>query len=147
MRLQLGEAQWTRNDDVIELKSDGSVLEDDDVLFRVDRVGRVYEQDGDPIGILLPTGDLVGEDNVSLGEAGAVSAAAPGEAFAWLSLARDGTVVRYDQDGDRFADGQWSGCHGPLLPTCTLVTHIIAYQEWKRRPRMSVGVGVMVPIR
>jgi hypothetical protein len=147
VRLQLGDAQWTREDEVIELKSDGSVIEDDDVLFRVDRVGRVYEEDGDPMGILLPTGDLVGENNVSLGEVGAVSAAPPGAAFAWLSLARDGSVIRYSEDGDRVADGQWAGCRGPVLPTCTLVTHVVAYREWKRRPRMSVGVGVMIPIQ
>jgi hypothetical protein len=142
----LGNARWTRDDEVFELKADGSVMEDDDVLFRIDQVGRVYEDDGEPVAVLLPNGHLVGNDDVGMGEVGPISASFPGAAFAWLSIGPQGQVIRYDSDGGTYGDGGWDGCAGPVLPTCTLVTHLIALREWERRPRVGVGVGVGVAV-
>lgn len=142
----LGHASWDRDGDVIEINPDGTITEDGDVLFQLDQVGRVYHEDGDPIAILLPDGHLVGEDDMGMGEVGPTSAAFPGAAYAWLSLHPAGHVIRYDRDGGEYHDGTWTGCGGPMLRTCTLVTHVIALQEWQRRPRMGVGVGVMVPL-
>lgn len=144
--LALGQASWDRDGDVIEIRPDGTVVEDDSVIFQIDRVGRVYHEDGDPIAILLPSGQLVGENDTNMGEVGAISAAFPGAAYAWLSLHPSGHVIRYDRDGNEYHDGAWTGCQGPMMLTCTLVTHVVALREWQRRPRVGVGVGVMVPL-
>jgi hypothetical protein len=142
----LGHASWDRDDDIFEINPDGTITEDGDVIFQIDQVGRVYHEDGDPIAILLPDGHLVGEDAVGMGEVGPMSAAFPGAAFAWLSLNPQGHVIRYDRDGGEYYDGTWKGCDGPMMRTCTLVTHVVAMREWQRRPRVGVGVGVMVPL-
>lgn len=142
----LGHASWDRDGDIYEIKPDGTVSEDGDVLFQIDQVGRVYHEDGDPIAILLPNGHLVGEDSMGMGEVGPVSASFPGDAFAWMSLHPTGLVVRYDRDGGEYQDGTWTGCQGPMSRTCTLVTHVIFLQEWQRRPRVGVGVGVTMPL-
>ena len=144
--LALGQASWDRDGDIIEINPDGTVTEDGDVLFQIDQVGRVYYEDGDPIAVLLPDGHLVGEDDRGMGEVGPVSASFPGAVYAWLSLHPAGHVIRYDNEGGEYHDGTWQGCSGPMSRTCTLVTHVIALREWRRRPRMSVGVGVMVPL-
>ena len=146
MPIALGQAYWERDGDVIEVRADGTVAEDGDVLFQIDQVGRVYHKDGDPIAILLPSGQLVGENHAGMGEVGPATAAFPGSPYAWLGVRPDGHVVRYDGDGNEYHDGTWTGCQGPMLRTCTLVSHVIAMQEWQRRPRVGVGVGVMVPL-
>jgi hypothetical protein len=144
--LVLGQAYWDRDGDIYEIRPDGQVVNDKDVIFEIDQAGRVFFEDGDPIAILLPNGKLVGENDVSMGEVGAVSAAFPGQVYAWLSLHPSGTIIRYDSDGNEYRDGKWTGCEGPMKLTCTLVTHVVAYREWVRRPRVGVGVGVMVPL-
>jgi len=144
--VKLGSATWDRDGDIIEIHPDGTITEDDDVLFQIDQVGRVYHEDGDPIAVLLPDGHLVGENNRGMGEVGPVSASFPGAAFAWLSLHPAGHVIRYDNDGAEYHDGTWTGCQGAMSRTCTLVTHVVALREWQRRPRVGVGVGVMVPL-
>ncbi len=146
--LALGTARWDRDGDIFEIEPNGTVTEDGEVIFQIDRAGRVYYEDGNPIAILLPNGHLVGEEAKGMGEVGPVSAAFPGSAFAWLSLDPSGRVIRYDRDGGQYVDGTWTGCNGPMVKTCTLVTHMVAMREWRERPRMrvGVGVGVMVPL-
>lgn len=140
--LILPKARWQRDGDVIEISPTGEVLEDGDVVFVLDRVGRIVDEDREPIALLLPSGALSGNDAVDLGQVGRANASPPTRAYAWLSLRADGAVLRFDVDGDRTADGHWEGCGGSALRTCTLVTHLIALREYGRRPSSSVGIGV-----
>jgi hypothetical protein len=142
--LILPSARWHRDGDVIEIQPSGQVLEDGDVIFVVDRVGRVVDEDHDPVALLLPNGALAGNAAVDLGQVGRSNASPPTRAFAWLSLRSDGSVQRFDADGERSADGHWEGCIGSALRTCTLVTHLIALREYGRRPTTSVGIGIGV---
>lgn len=145
--MALGAATWHRGDDPIVLSPDGKVTEDGDVLFVIDTAGRVYEEDGEPIGVVQADGYLVGRDNVGMGLVGPVTAAFPGQGQAWLSLGPRGEVTRYDTDGARSQDGYWEGCDGPVVQACTLVTHVVALREYVRRPRVSVGVGFGMTFR
>lgn len=145
--LMLGQASWQRgDDDPVVLHQDGTVTQDDDVLFRIDTAGRVFEEDGEPIAILLPGNVLVGTDDVALGVVGPHSASFPGSPYAWLSLGRSGQVIRYDPEGERSVDGQWTGCTGYVTKTCTLISHLIALEEWRNRPRVGIGVGIGVGV-
>jgi hypothetical protein len=110
--LFLAPAQWHRESGGdVELRADGHVLVDGDLVFVVDRVGRVANDDYDPYAVLLP----------------------------------DGNVVYFDTDGERTAGGQWQGCNGPVLRTCTLVTQLLAVSSY-RRMRTGVGIGVGVGV-
>jgi hypothetical protein len=145
--LVIAPARWDRGkDDAIEIRADGKVLEDGDLKFVIDRAGRVVDDDYEPIGILMPEGQLIGQDNLSLGHVGLANAAPPGSTQAWLAVTPDGNVTYFDEDGDRSAGGRWAGCNGPQQRTCTLVTHLIAVQHWSARPRSGVTFGVGVGV-
>lgn len=148
MPIALGQAYWERDSDLIEILPDGTITENGKERLLIDQVGRVYYKNGDPYALLLPNGHLVGEDNIGMGEVGPVSASFPGSAFAWMAIDPAGQLIRYDQDGNEYHDGKWSGCQGPMSRTCMLVSHVIALGEWQRRPRVGVGVGVgvMMPL-
>ena len=135
-------AVWERDDDRIEIKDNGHVLEDGDLLFVIDRVGRVVDEDYEPVALILPDGNVAGPDNQHLGRVGVTNAAPPGYAAAWLSIRPDGAVVRFDSDGEQELDGRWHGCNGPQMRTCTLVTHLLAVRYYQNQPRSSVGVGI-----
>lgn len=140
-------ARWDRpDDDSIQILSDGKVLEDGDLLFVVDRAGRVVDEDYEPLAILLPDGYVGGTDNRLLGRIGHSNAAPPGSAAAWLAILPDGQVIRFDEEGDRHDAGRWHGCEGPQKRTCTLVTHVLWVRDYLARSRggVSVGVGVMM---
>ena len=141
--LTLPTARWHRDGDTIEIQPSGQVLEDGDPIFLVDRVGRVVDEDREPVAVLLPNGTLAGTDNRDLGHVGRANAAPPSQSSAWLSLQPDGTVIRFDSDGERSRDGSWEGCRGTALRTCTLITHLIALRHYSQR---SSGVGVGVGI-
>jgi len=145
-RMAIGPATWHRPGDPVVLGADGKVTQDGDVLFVVDAAGRVYEEDGEPIAVVQEDGHLVGRDNASMGRLGPVTAAFPGSDWAWLSIGSRGEVTRYDADGDRSQDGYWEGCTGPVIRTCTLITHVIALRDYVRQPRVSVGVGIGIGI-
>lgn len=138
-------ARWDRpDDDPIEILPNGQVLEDGDPILLVDRAGRVVDEDNDPVAILLPDGFVGGNDSELLGRIGVSNAAPPNSAAAWLAIMPDGTVVRYDYDGDQENDGRWVGCDGPARRTCTLVSHMLLVREYQRRPRSGVSVGIGV---
>lgn len=138
-------ARWDRpDDDPIEILPDGQVLEDGEPIMLVDRAGRVVDDDNDPIAILLPDGFVGGNDNELLGRIGVSNASPPNSPAAWLAITPDGTVVRYDYDGDQANDGRWVGCDGAARRTCTLVTHMLLLREYQRRPRSGVSVGIGV---
>lgn len=134
-------AHWARADRSIDVVEDGRVMIDGEHAFTIDRAGRVYEPDGDPIAVLQPDGALVGKDGRLMGQIGVANAALPGAGTAWLTLGPRGEVVRYDDEGERSADGAWMGC-GPAVRTCTLVTHLVELREMERRPRMGIGIGI-----
>jgi hypothetical protein len=146
-QLALPSARWERPDgDVIELRPDGHVLEGGDLLFVVDRVGRVVDQDYEPLALLFPDGRLAGSEDRALGHVGIANAAPPDRHQAWLSVAPDGGVIYYDEDGERQSGGRWTGCGGPAHRTCTLVTHLVAVRSYARRSSPGVGVGVGIGI-
>ncbi|GMV16855.1 MAG: hypothetical protein HS104_03695 [Polyangiaceae bacterium] len=140
-------ARWDRpDDDSIQIHADGKVTEDGDLLFVLDRAGRVVDKDYEPVAILMPDGHVGGPDNVLLGRVGHANAAPPGSAAAWLAVMPNGQVVRFDDEGDRHDAGVWYGCEGPQKRTCTLVTHVLWVRNYMRNSRggVSVGVGVMM---
>jgi hypothetical protein len=141
-------ARWDRpDDDPIEIRPDGKVLDDGDLVFVVDVAGRITDEDYEPMAVLLPDGHVGGTDNRLLGRIGLSNAAPPGSASAWLAIMPNGEVIRFDEEGDRLNAGVWHGCNGPALRTCTLVTHLLWVRDYLSRGRgggVSVGVGVMM---
>lgn len=143
--LALGAATWDRGGgaDAVELRENGHVLIDGELVFVIDRVGRVTDDDYEPYAVLLPDGQLVGTDDVSLGRIGVTNASPPGAVEAWLAVAPEGDVTYFDPDGERNFGGLWRGCQGAVLRTCTLVTQLLAVSSLRRRARgFTVGVGV-----
>jgi hypothetical protein len=142
--LALGQALWRTGDGVVvQVMPDGKVVADGDELFTVDAAGRVYDDNHDPVAIVLPDGNVAGPNDAHLGRIGMANAAPPGGGAAWLSVLPDGRVIHFDPDGERSSDGQWEGCGGPRLRTCTLVTHLYTLE---RVSRATNGSGVMVGV-
>src|SRR5258708_17277260 len=77
--LDIPRASWTRGDKLIDIMPDGKVFADGEHLFTLDRAGRVYEPDNDPIAVLQPDGRLVGKDEAVLGKIGLRNSSAPGK--------------------------------------------------------------------
>ncbi len=145
--LVLPAARWDRPDeDPVEIQANGRVLEDGDLVFVVDRVGRVVDEDYESMALLLPDGRLAGNDSEPLGFVGVTNASPPDRVAAWLAVRPDGSVVFYDDDGEQYSRGKWYGCNGPALRTCTLVTQIITLRDYVRRSESGVSVGVGIGI-
>ncbi|MCC6646212.1 MAG: hypothetical protein IT374_11640 [Polyangiaceae bacterium] len=144
--LALGRARWDRGGEPVDLLPDGKVLVGGDHLYTLDGAGRVTTPERDPVAMLYPTGHLVGPDEQALGFVGVASAALPGASTAWVLLAPNQQVVVYDEDGLGRSGGVWQGCVGPVLRTCTLITHLVRERDLARRPRFMVGVGIGVGI-
>jgi hypothetical protein len=143
----LADARWDRgSDDVIEIKANGQVLEDGDLLYVIDRVGRVTDEDYEPVAVLLPDGHLAGPENRLLGRIGIANAAPPDGAAAWLAILPNGQVVYFDDEGERSNGGVWYGCRGPQQRTCTLVTHLLALRNYSSRQNGGVSVGVGIGV-
>ena len=144
-RLALGSAIWKLGEDDVTMDRSGRVVMAGDTQFSIDVAGRVYDDDGDPAAVLLPDGNVVGNDNVHLGRVGVTNASPPGAEAAWLSLSPGGDVILFDSDGARRSGGRWTGCTGAVLRTCTLVTHLVALSRAAaQHNRMHGGVGVGV---
>jgi len=154
-RLRLGPAYWDRGDDErVEIRGDGAVYEDDELVFRIDTQGRVLDSDRDLYVSLAEEGLVTGPNSDEGGRVG-LHNATPGKRRqyqAWLRLTSDGSVTFYDWDGEREAGGQWHGCEGPMLRTCTLVTHVMLLRAQDVYPRIGpyitpqalVGVGTLL---
>jgi hypothetical protein len=143
-----------RGDVVIDVMPDGRVLANGELAMRVDRAGRVFDEDGEPIALLEADGRVVGPDDAPLGNVGMRHAAIPDEPYAWLTVTDTGEVIRYDDEGERSAYGIWGGCAGPpqVAMTCTLVTHLVgmrlrAVERQGSGVSIGIGVGVGVPLR
>jgi hypothetical protein len=146
--IDIPRARWTREGQLIDIMPDGKILRDGEHLFTVDRAGRVYEPDNEPVAVLQPDGRLVGRDDAGLGRIGLRNAALPGQPTAWLALGDKFEVLHFNAAGDAKADGAWTGC-GTALRTCALVSHLVSYGEMPRypgymSPHVSVGVGMGV---
>lgn len=151
--LEIPRAQWILGEDVVELMPSGEVMVDGDVELVLDKVGRVYDADSEPIGVLEADGTFVGNDDVGLGLVGSRHASLPEQGHAWISLEPNGQVIRYGEEGERFPFGAWFGC-GPsprAQQACTLVTHVLGMRMRRRArddgPSFGIGVGVGIPIR
>jgi hypothetical protein len=146
--LQITSAHWERADDEpVEIDVQGRVFEGTTLRFVIDRVGRVTDDEGEPVAMLFPAGEVVGPSNQYLGRVGVANAAPPHGDQAWVAVMPDGVVTRFADDGERSSDGRWQGCEGAHHRTCTLVTHLILLRHYNSpRPRVSVGVGVMMPL-
>jgi hypothetical protein len=139
-------AVWKRGRTQVEVRQNGQVIEDGDLIYSIDRVGRVVDDSNEPVAILLPDGHVAGPNDRYLGRVGLSNASPPDADVAWLSVMPDGSVVRFDADGQRASDGRWSGCNGPQMRVCTLVTHLLAVRDYGGRSRGGVGIGVGVGI-
>jgi hypothetical protein len=146
--LAIPSAHWSRGDnDGIEIRPNGEVLEGGSLLFKLDSVGRVVDEDYEPVAVLLPDGRVAGTDDRFLGQVGMSNASPPDRGAAWLSVdANDGHVTNFAEDGERSFGGQWTGCKGPSLRACTLVTHLVALRNYARRQQSGVSVGVGIGI-
>jgi hypothetical protein len=146
--LRSADATWVQPEgDVVKLTRDGRVLADDDEVFAIDGAGHVFDSDRAPLAMLERDGRLKGTDNERLGRVGWRNASPPWTKVAWLHIAPDGTVVVFGVENEPVYLGRWQGCDGPVLRTCTLVTHLVVLDTLRRRmqvqePPMMLGVGV-----
>jgi hypothetical protein len=155
--VELPRARWVQGDTTIDIMPDGKVLFDGEHELSVDRGGRVFDPDGEPIALLEPDGRLLGPNDTALGVVGALNASLPGEDQAWITVAEAGEVIAYGDDGERLPLGQWVGCAKSLRAhqVCTLVTHLVGLRLRAMAARagdpvgvsVGVGVGVSVPVR
>jgi hypothetical protein len=134
----------------LAVSADGKVTNDGDLLFSIDRAGRVYDDDNEPVALLLPDGTVEGSEGTHLGQVGVTNAAPPGGGNAWLAVLPDGHVLHFEPDGERTADGVWQGCDGPQHRTCTLVSHLftlhrVAAAE-SHRGGVTFGVGMGIGV-
>lgn len=143
--LEIPRAHWQRAGQSVDLLEDGRVFVDGVHRLSMDRAGRVFEPDGEPIAVLQPDGVLAGRDGRVMGRIGTTNAALPGVVTAWLSVGPQGEVVRFEDDGERVADGIWTGC-GRAVRACTLTSHIVGLGELREKPRVTFGIGIGVGV-
>lgn len=153
--LDIPRARWVRGDITVDIGPDGKIFINGDHELTVDRGGRVFDVDAQPVALLEPDGHVVGPDDTPLGTVGALHASMPGEANAWLTVTGSGEVIRYDDEGERSTFGVWMGCNATMRAhqTCTLITHLVGMRirDYERQNQggvsIGIGVGVGVPIR
>lgn len=151
--VEIPRARWARGDLTVDVMSDGRVLLNGEHELTIDRAGRVFDPEAEPIALLEPDGRVIGADEMHLGVVGSDHASLPGHATAWLSVLPTGEVVRYDEDGERYGFGVWTGCtEAPRArQVCTLISHLLGMRtRAAERPSgvtIGVGVGVGVPLR
>lgn len=151
--LDIPRAQWILGEEAVQLLPGGEVMVDGDVEMAIDRVGRVYDADGEPVAVLEPDGTLIGNDDEPMGMVGSLHASLPESGNAWISVLPNGQVVRYGEEGERFPFGAWFGCNASprSQQACTLVSHVLGMRMVRRRrddgPSFGFGMGVSVPVR
>lgn len=144
-RLDVPAARWVAGDEVVTIRPDGRVFKNGSFEMAIDRAGRVYDEDNDPIAIVDSDGRVTGTNDTELGRVGTVSAAPPGYDTAWLAIAQNGEVTRFGPEGERSIYGSWIGCNGTpeAALACTLVTHLITLKyQGRERPEPGVSVGI-----
>jgi hypothetical protein len=151
--LEIPRAQWILGEEAVQLLPSGEVMVDGDVEMAIDRVGRVYDADGEPVAVLEPDGTLIGNDDEPMGIVGSLHASLPESGNAWITVLPNGQVVRYGDEGERFPFGAWFGCGASprSQQACTLVSHVLGMRIVRRRrddgPSFGFGMGVSVPVR
>jgi len=130
--LDLRSASWARRESTVELKPTGEVVEDDELVFRVDGSGRVSDPKGDPVAVLMPDGYLMAVDESLLGWVGGGTSFVGKDRAPVIYMFQTGQVLSADEDAEWSVDGQWTGCEGHLLWTCTLVSHIVLVRDRAR---------------
>lgn len=141
-------SRWVRGDLMIEILPDGKVMMNTELLLSVDRGGRVFDGDAQPVALLEPDGRVLGPDDKPLGFVGAWSAALPDESSAWLAVMNTGEVVRFSDQGERTPMGVWVGGCGYSLRAhqlCTLVTHLLAIRLKDQSPYRPGYPGAYPP--
>lgn len=126
--LDVPRARWIVGTSVVDVFPDGRVTINDNQEMTIDRGGRVYDTNNDPVALLEPNGDVIGPGDKPLGNVGILHAAQPEEQHAWLSVLPTGEVVQYTSDGEKSSLGVWIGCQPTYSAhqTCTLVSHLLA---------------------
>jgi hypothetical protein len=126
----------------VDVLPSGAVFVNSELMFNVDRAGRVTDADNAPVALLLPDGKVVGPGDSSLGNVGTVNASLPDESNAWVSVMPTGEVVRYLDDGERMNFGAWLGCGAPQAHiTCTLITHILGMRIKDEQDRQRAAAS------
>lgn len=123
-RIALGSAIWKHGDDEVELKPTGDVVAGDEVILRIDAAGRISDAERNPVAVLMPDGRLVSPRDEPLGWVGAGVAYGKERDHPSVAIYPGGGVVAYEEQGAT-GRGYWLYCDGPLLWTCTLVTHVV----------------------
>lgn len=149
--LEIPAARWVRGDATVELYPDGKLRINGEHEATLDRAGRLFDTDAQPIALLLPDGRLVGPDDAPLGFVGQATASLPDARTAWLAIQLTGEVVRFEDDGAPVSMGAWVGaCRATprTMQVCTLITHVVA-TKLRSGPRVgfSFGVGVGIGVR
>ncbi len=152
--LDVPRARWVVGSSVVEVFPDGKVMLNETQEITVDRGGRVYDTNNDPVALLEPGGKLVGPGDKRLGNVGILHASEGDEPNAWLSVMPTGEVVRYEDDGGRSSLGVWIGCNQSYTAhqTCTLVTHLLVPRILASARNMNtlptglgMGPGALMP--
>ncbi|MRG94714.1 hypothetical protein [Polyangium spumosum] len=137
--LDVPRARWVVGSSVVDVHPNGRVTINDSEELTVDRGGRVYDPNNEPVALLEPGGKLVGPGDKLLGNVGILHASQGDEPHAWLSVLPTGEVVRYEGDGSRSSLGVWIGCNQNYLQhqTCTLVSHLLTPRIIARTQNMN----------
>lgn len=132
--LAFGTAVWTHVDgSQLFVNAAGQVHYDGDVTWALDRMGRVVDDSNDPVALLDGEGFLFGTNEAYLGRIGLHNAAPPWSSEAWVRVEENGKVTLFDADGEVVSGGQWTGCEGPVMRTCTLLTHLFLLESVRQQ--------------
>jgi hypothetical protein len=153
--IEIPRARWIVATSVIDVFPDGRVLLNDNQQMTLDRGGRAWDSNNDPVALLEPTGNVMGPGDKLLGKVGVLHASKGDEQNAWLSVLPSGEVVQYADDGTRTPLGVWVGCNQTYQThqTCTYLSHLLAPQilntlqnNQSLYPRGSgIGPNTMIP--
>lgn len=152
MPVQLPSARWVVMGSTVDLRPSGQVYLDGDYFMTIDPVGRVFDEENQPIALLYPDGSVRGPDDQPLGVVGYLHASQAATTHAWITLTPQGPVIRYDGEGERHDFGIWIGCSdSPQTQlTCTLVTHLMgnriidAANNDRMSPSFTVGPSLTI---
>lgn len=140
-RVKLAPAAWDPPlGERVQIRPNGNIYEGDKLVLIIDTKGRIFDARRQPLAQLSEDGYVLGPDELTFGHVGPQHASFHG-GHLWLSIARDGQVTFLDTDGKRTPGGIWHGCDGPMLPTCTAVTHALALRPYLRAPSSSGQSG------
>jgi len=152
--LEVPRARWVVGTSVVEMYPDGRVLLNDSQEMTVDRAGRVFDTNNDPVALLETNGNVIGPGDKPLGNVGVLHASQVDSKHAWLSVMPTGEVLKYDDDGGRSSLGVWIGCHTSYSAhqACTLMSHLLAPKIIAASRPMAgmypgsyMGPGMMTP--